>query len=159
AARTATASTHNSGGRQSTFPIQSPPAKASAAQNNGWRAGVSSGSIRGLGAGMLRNSVRSRNGGAGAVCDEAKVYRQRDELAGQVKNAFDVECLGEQIDQMGLYHLISQSHKGAQVPGQGRWVARNVGDSRNIEPCQAANDVFPQPAAWGIGNHKIGMKS
>jgi hypothetical protein len=44
-------------------------------------------------------------------------------LAGQTKDTFNVKSLRKQIDQVGLFDLISQAHQGPQIPGQGRWIA------------------------------------
>jgi len=97
------ASTHQAGGRQTYLPIQSPAAKAEAAQNSGCRAEIW---MCGLEEAAKTMAALTSEHQCANVNQRASISERQS--ADKVKDAFQVISLRKQINHVGFANLIAQ---------------------------------------------------
>ena len=96
-ANTRRAASHHFGGRQACKPTVSPAAYANAAQSRGWRPAPDFGT------------------GDRAFDCRFTGWPRPEGLTNQTEYAFHVVGLGKEINQVGLFHAISESQQAAKV--------------------------------------------
>jgi hypothetical protein len=76
-------------------------------------------------------------------------------FTGQFEDAFDMESLREQIDQVRFFNPVSQIVHQPQIPCQRRGIAGNVRDLRRLELCQTPNHCFSQSSSRRVNYDQI----
>src|SRR5215469_9354812 len=73
-----------------------------------------------------------------------------------MQNAFQMERLREQVQQVRLLDVISSRTQGDEIASQSCWIAGNVGQSRRPKPYQVSNYFVSQPSPRGINHDEVG---
>ena len=119
------AAIHQAGGRHAYLPIQIPAANAIAAQKRGSR-----------GEGLIKREGDEKTRGPRVISDQtasnvaeegasrmSKSVWLLSESPFQANDAFDVVGLRKQIDQVGRFDPVAETHECSQVPRQCRRIA------------------------------------
>src|SRR5580658_1809048 len=75
---------------------------------------------------------------------------------GKVYNSFEMECLGEEVDQRDLFDSVASGDQTLQIAGQRGRVARDDGEARCVTPRQILDNVLAEAGARRVGQNEIG---
>src|SRR5690349_15701077 len=75
--------------------------------------------------------------------------------AGQTHNAFNVEGLGEKIDHMDFFHMITSLQEQARIARQRCRIAGYIDDSLHAESRQQLSCLGAQARAWRVHNNQL----